>query len=220
MKLLQIDGNEIEINPQSELAKAHFADPKNYAEVIAEEFSHNPFKGYLKPDSVVLDIGANIGLFALHVMPFCARIVCIEPTPEHMRIQKELLGEYFNYDGDQSALNSFNGTALFRKEPVNTTMNSLTSGGDGIYVCCSTLLQFCELYTLTSVDFCKIDIEGGEFAAITIVRVNEVKGIIKAFWLETHPRDMQSMNHFKVIFEACGYEVELIDFNGTVFAWK
>lgn len=226
IKLKQIDGNEIEIIPQSDQAKAHFADANNYAMVVIDEFSHEPFKGYIKPDSVILDIGANIGLFALHVMPYVKEIVCVEPTPEHMEIQGNLFWHNWHnirngkFHHEQSALNSYTGTARFRKEPVNTTMNSLSDRLDSFEVNCITLFDLCEKYKLDSVDFCKIDIEGSEFKAITIDRVQEVSHIIKAFWLETHPRNLESMTHFKYIFEQCGYKVELIDFNGTVYATK
>lgn len=221
MKIKQIDGGEIELNLESEQAKAHFANPANYGKVIIDEFSSEPFKGYVKPNSVILDIGANVGLFALHVIPYVAKIICVEPTPEHIEILQDLLTEQTPVIiCEQSALNNFTGTALFRSDPVNTTMNGLTTRSDGFEVSCITLFDLCIKYDLSHVDLCKIDIEGGEFAAVTIETVAAARHIIKAYSIETHPASRENQEHFVKIFQACGYKTKLVDYNGGVYAYR
>ena len=78
MKLTQINGNDYEIELTG-IVKEHFDKPENYAEVVVNEFNANPFEN-IKPDSVILDIGANIGLFALHVMPHAKKMICVADT--------------------------------------------------------------------------------------------------------------------------------------------
>lgn len=228
MKL--INGERLELK-LSNRAHEHFANPNNYTDAIIDEFEHDPYKNIItKHDKVTLDIGANIGLFALHVSPFAEKIICVEPTPGHMAIQKELIEmnvatakpgkEMAAILHEQSALNSYTGKARFREEPVNFTMNTLSDRPDAYEVECISLFDLCRKYKLEKVDVCKVDIEGSEFSAITYVMVFLVKDIIKKFILETHPRSRESQDHFKKIFEDCGYKTEYSDFNGTIIAYK
>jgi hypothetical protein len=97
-------------------------------------------------------------------------------------------------------------------------MNIVSDREDSYEVDCITLKDLCEKYGLEKVDLCKVDIEGSEFKAITEQTVGEVKGIVKRFLLETHPRSRESQDHFKNIFEKCGYTVRYFDFNGSILA--
>lgn len=228
----QINGAEIEIPISSPEAKKHFADVNNYSSFIIDEWESLPYSDYIKSDSVILDIGANVGLFALHVLPYAKRIICVEPTPEHMVIQKQLLkGDFMRMQVDnfeprpiysvieheQSALNYYTGKAKFRTEPVNTTMNTLRDAPDSYQVDCITLKDLCDKYGLTSVDFCKIDIEGSEWQALTIERIAEVQDIIKAFFVELHPRTIRSQNEMVLRFAQAGYDTVMVDYNGSIY---
>ena len=215
MKIRQIDGGYIELGLTSKV-KEHFDDPKNYALFIVDEWEGLPYSKYIKPDSIILDIGANIGLFALHVLPYAKRIVCVEPTPQHMEIQKQLLPLT---EHEQSALNVYTGKARFRTEPVNTTMNTLREGSDSYEVDCVTLKDLCSKYGLPVVDFCKIDIEGSEWGALTVERIKEVRGVIKAFFVELHPRTAQAQQEMAARFEAAGYKAEHIEYNGSIYCY-
>lgn len=216
MQLTQINGEEIDINLQSDQAKAHFDNPRNYTAFILDEWKTQPYLGYIKPGSVILDIGANVGLFGLHVLPYAERLICVEPTPEHMIIQMQLL----NAEHEQAALNYYTGKAKFRNEPVNTTMNTLRDAPDSYEVDCITLSDLCKKYNLDKVDFCKIDIEGSEWQALKVERINEVKGIIKSFFVELHPRSAESQNEMAGRFEAAGYKVKHIEYNGSIYCYE
>lgn len=222
MKL--INGNEMQLMITSPECIKHFADERNYTDFIIDEWESLPYTEYIKPDSVILDIGANIGLFALHVMPFAKKIVCVEPTPEHMKIQKSIfvVGEHedIRIQHEQSALNYYTGKARFRTEPVNTTMNTLSDRPDSYEVDCITLKDLCLKYNLDKVDFCKIDIEGSEWKALTIERIKEVKGIIKSFFVELHPRIPDTQSEFKIRFQEAGYNVKLIDYNCSIYCYE
>lgn len=209
----QINGAEIEIPINSPEAKKHFEDVNNYSAFIIDEWESLPYSEYIKPGSVILDIGANVGLFALHVLPYAKRLICVEPTPEHMIIQKQLV----QVEHEQAALNYYTGKAKFRKEPVNTTMNTLRDAPDSYQVDCITLKDLCSKYGLTSVDFCKIDIEGSEWQALTVERISEVKDIIKAFFVELHPRTIHSQNEMVLRFAQAGYDTVMVDYNGSIY---
>lgn len=228
MKIKQIDGKEIVIPLITKEEIDHFDDPKNYTKEILQEWDSEPFKELItQKDKVIIDCGANVGLFAIHVLPFTHKIICVEPTASHMHIQRSLLksacSSMFvrpNIIHEQSALNNYTGKAKFRTEPVNTTMNTLADRPDSYEVDCITLADLCKKYNLYHVDLCKLDIEGSEVQAITVETVLSVSSIIDKYILETHPRTREMQDHFKAIFEQAGYKVDYVDFNGSIIAYK
>lgn len=223
MNIRQIHGDYYPLQMTPKI-QAHFDEPTNYAHFIVAEWQTLPYS-YIKPKSTILDIGANIGLFALHVFPYANKIICVEPTPSHMEIQKEVLQGVFpfecNIQHDQVALHNYTGKVGFHLEGVNSTMNRVNVNNIGsIEVDCITLEDLCKKWKLDHVDFCKIDIEGSEDSAITVETVMPVKDIIKCFSIELHPRTKEMQDKYIAIFEACGYKTEAIDFNGTVTATR
>lgn len=238
MKIKQINGKHQYINIESEQARAHFVDPYNYTDAILDQFEHDIYKDFItENDKIILDIGANVGMFALHVSPWAEKIVCVEPTPEHMKIQKEILinvpavsyaiekEEPFATENpeiinEQAALSDYTGKAKFYWCGINTTMNSLQDRGDRTFdVDTITLKDLCEKHGLTKVDFCKIDIEGSEWQAITKETLQPVFQIINKIWIELHPPEPKSQEVFKNIFESVGYKVDKI-IHDTLFAYK
>lgn len=221
MHITHIDGTQSELDLSNELVKAHFSDPHNYTAEILAEWDSQPFKEFFtKEDKVVLDIGANVGLFALHVIPFAEKIICVEPTPAHMEVQKILLAPFQEkVIHEQTALNSYTGQCEWHIEPVNFTMNTIREG-TGLKVDCITLADLCAKHGLDHVDFAKIDIENSEVLALTEDTVRPVFDIIDKFLTELHPRTREMQDRFKAIFEACGYKVDYYDFNGSIFCHK
>jgi FkbM family methyltransferase len=210
MKL--INGNHLELDLSDPRVSAHFKNPNNYTKEILEEWDSEPFKKFVTPDcKTILDCGANVGLFALHVLPYAEKIVCVEPTPAHMEVQKVLLNGKVIHE--QSALNSYTGKCGWHIEPVNYTMNTIRDQ-TGMEVDCITLHDLCIKHDLKKVDFCKIDIEGSEVLALTEQTVKPVFEIIDRFLIELHPRTREMQDRFKSIFEASGYKVEYYDFKG------
>lgn len=229
-KLTTITGKEIELHITTEHSKWHFDTPQNYTKEILEEWKEQPFKDFIsKEDKIILDIGANVGLFALHVMPYVNRIICVEPTESHNKVFKDLtdpFNEYDDYNGrhkvtlESSALHSYTGTVGYHIESVNFTMNRVNVSGLGIEVPCITLFDLCKKYDLTHIDFCKIDIEGSEDLAITVETVRPVNQIIDKFSIELHPRTLEMQDKYAAIFKDAGYKVERVDFNCSIFAFK
>lgn len=220
IQLKQIDGkyHNIELN---EITQRHFANEYNYTREILSEWESEPFKQFLAgKNNIVLDIGANVGLFAIHILPFVKKIVCLEPTPEHMEVQQLLLQdskkEILHIE---AALHNYTGKTAFHRCGINTTMNSLDyqNRSVGFEVNCLTLLDACKQANLDTVDLCKIDIEGSEVQALTVERIIEARDIVKSYLVELHPRTRVMQDRFKEIFNEAGYEVEYYDFNGSIY---
>lgn len=209
MKL--INGSNLELDLSDPELAEHFNNPYNYTKEIIEQFDHDIYKGIVtEEDKIILDLGANSGLFALHVLPYVKEIYCVEPTPEHMSVQKKLVTGNPKVTHVQAAINSYTGKANFHRCGINTTMNSLhhQNREQGFEVDCYTLADLLRMLSLPHVDLCKIDIEGGEDFAITTDLLKACNGRIKKILIELHPGNRESQDKFKLIFEAAGFNVE------------
>ena len=226
MIMKQINGNHLELDLSDSEVASHFGNPYNYTKEIIEQFDQDIYEGIVtKDDKIILDCGANVGLFCLHVLPYAQKVVCVEPTPEHMSVQKKLVrqglpntktdsgGERFimvpQIIHEESAVNSYTGKVNFHRCGINFTMNSLHhQNRDAAFeVNCYTLADLLDKHNLDHVDLCKIDIEGGEDIAITTDLLKACGNRIKKVFIELHPATTEYQDKFQLIFEAAGFAV-------------
>lgn len=144
------------------------------------------------------------------------KIICVEPTPEHMALQKNLVAQGLKQlkpppivIHEESAVSSYTGKANFHRCGINTTMNSLhhQNREAAFQVNCYTLADLLDKYNLDRVDLAKIDIEGGEDIAITTDLLKACNGRIKKVFIELHPGTTESQDKFTKIFEDAGFTV-------------
>ena len=197
-------------------------------DVILRQFDDGLYNPYIsKTDKVFLDIGSNVGLFALYVSPQASKIICLEPTPEHNEKAVQILKNNhptFIVVIEEGALSDHNGEDLFYRNPRNSTNNSLDARDSTPFpVVCFTLAgiynRFHDIDGIDHVDFCKIDIEGSEWKAITVETLKPVFNVIDKIFIELHPMTKQSQDAMAPIFEAVGYKVERVG-NDTLFCHK
>jgi FkbM family methyltransferase len=174
-------------------------------------------KKVVKPGSVCLDIGANIGSHAL-VMAFAAgpggRVIAVEPHPVvAKRLLKNVqLNGLLNVSVVRAALSDSDGTARFyvpEEDRPNQGISGFTateSATREIQVPTLSGPTFVDRYELTSCDFIKIDVEGYE--AVVLEQLSDL--------IETH--------HPHMIFEyrenhwvRCGKSIE--DALGLLSRW-
>ncbi len=224
ISILSPDGKHRSI-PMSQSMQKHFDIPINHAHTILKQINEGMYSTWFKgkKELVCLDIGANVGLVSLYMLPACKELYCLEPTPSHFALLQELLGDNF---GNCSvhlyphALSGKNEEVIFATG--HSTENKISSadgyGNHKIKVPGITLSSFLVASNAHKdiIDFCKIDIEGGEMMALTAEEIKNVKGKIRCFFVEVHPAYNGGMdeNREELIkrFIDNGYTVELIDF--------
>lgn len=164
-------------------------------------------------ESIVLDLGGNIGLFSLYAAREAprARIFTAEPIPSTFeRLQQHL--RWNALLGRVTALNyGIAGTECDRfiaREAVPLGQKRLLSGPDDntaadTRVSCRTLASLMAEHRLETVDLAKIDIEGSEFEAL-LATPPEILGRIQRIALELHNnttakgyRPDELLNHLK-----------------------
>lgn len=140
-----------------------------------------------KRDLVFLDIGANIGLVSIYAVPYCKRIVAVEPCKETYNRLKDNTRNYPIIETVQAALAPNNGLHEFFVNDINFTASStVNTYGRRIEVVGQTLQSILIQNDLTHVDVCKIDTEGAEGEALNLSQLEAVSAIIKTYYIETH----------------------------------
>lgn len=213
----------------SEEMKSHFDIPINHAHTILDQINSGMYDKWFKgkKDMVCIDFGANVGLVSLYMLPCSKELISVEPTPSHSRLLVELMASAA--PGKNVSIFPF---ALTDKESMvvfatgHATENKITSEegyGNGKMTVEARPLSWFVKYANETVDFCKVDIEGGEMLALTIDELKSVHGKVKTFFVEVHPAYNGGMeeNREELLrrFKEAGYKTEIVDYQ-TIVAYE
>ena len=210
-----IDGNLYTIELNTNELINHFNNSNNCTNEILHQFNElSWYSEYLtEDDKIILDLGGNIGLFALHVTPWAERIITVEPTPSHFDLNTQLTSRFPQIERIQSAISNTTGQMTFYTFPSNTTMNSLINrGGSSFTVDCITIPDLIEKLGLNYVDFIKLDIEGSETIALNDDIIKAFSDKVKKILIEFHEVGGIGYTEQRAIFEQifikCGYDIK------------
>ena len=180
---------------KSEKFLEHHNTPHSKTTAILEQFQ-NGFYSFLEDNQevVMVDLGANIGLFSLYMSSICSEIYSVEPTPSHIEIMKDLLDklQVKNIFPNQVAIHTKNGEEEFQLNSNNSTMNSFLRHGidpgatDSVTVPTTTLADFIKNTVKKRVNFVKMDIEGFENIIVHDPSFEEAIKEIDAIYVEVH----------------------------------
>lgn len=132
--------------------------------------------GRAKHSEIIFDVGANVGIYSLLAAAANphAQIYAFEPTPEvfFALLRNITLNEFGNISSHQSAVGASSGGSFLHycagSDMLNEGMNYVRSDEDesATAVEVVSLDGFCAARSIDHVDLMKIDIEGGEYAAL------------------------------------------------------
>lgn len=192
---------------------------------FSEIYKDNLYGPYLKDkkDLVVVDIGANIGLFTLRVKDIAKTIYSIEPAPEHF----ECLSKMIEFNGIKNvtlinkAISQYNKKSDFYYH-FNKTANSLfpiasEAIASKVEVECIRMDTVFEQYKIDHVDFMKFDAEGIEAEVFGGDAFAKVSDKIDMIFFETHA--WMDRNERQVIgsLEIRGFKVSPIPYESKVW---
>ncbi len=158
-----------------------------------------------------LDIGANIGLVSIYAVPFCKRIVAIEPNPDIFPQLVENTRNYSIIERQRVALAPVNEMVEFFINDINFTASStVNTHGKRVEVEGMTLPRILVTNKLDHVDVCKCDVEGSEGESLSAHELDAVKDIVDCYYVETHNCPHSTWEHKlgKLVenFARCGYQ--------------
>lgn len=135
----------------------------------------------LEKDDVVLDLGANIGMFSCVAAAKAKKVYAFEPTPTTIKLLQQNAALYDNFEIVEYAAAEKEGECCFTINDLDTLDNvadrDIDSGRNSLYaerlnglnmkttqimVKTITLDMFAEKYGVEKIDFIKADIEGAE----------------------------------------------------------
>ena len=148
--------------------------------------------GAIKPDSVVVDVGANIGMFSLYAARSGAHaIYSFEPNRAAFNVLEKNILENdlseivrpYNF-----AISGIPDSVLYlprRSSPYNRAESSVENGSEFDAIPCRSLEYILESNDLDSVDYLKMDVEGAEFD-ILLQASDQVLKRIRRIRMELH----------------------------------
>jgi FkbM family methyltransferase len=158
--------------------------------VIKEVWKHKTYshpKVTIGKDSVVLDVGANIGAFSVFAAKRAKRVFAIEALPQNFKLlQKNLeANDLNNVVCENIALTSKRGKIDFYPGKTNLGGSSMyikTYSGKKTMVEGITLDSFFSRYNIKHIDVMKMDIEGAEYDVLLNTKsLSRIKSIAMEF---------------------------------------
>ena len=152
-------------------------------------------------DDIIVDIGANYGVFSLYSQMFKPKkVYSVEPIKSTFENMKKNLSKYGVFCINK-AISNENGFGKFALTNVNGN-NFLLKNIDGYHpsemideeiVETITIDQLISDYEIPYIDFLKVDCEGGELDLFQTINKNYLKNNIKKIALEYHSMSIRDV---------------------------
>jgi FkbM family methyltransferase len=157
------------------------------------------FSGMVGPNSVIFDVGGNVGFYTLLASVLTGRdgkVYVFEPLPGNLFfLRKHLqLNRINNVTVVEAAVSNLDGPVHFDEGPRGEMAHISEAGR--LRVNSLTLDSLYERGEIPAPDFIKMDIEGAEFNALTGAR---------QLLMETHPAIFLATHGHKVHTDCCGF---------------
>ncbi|MFN2303118.1 MAG: FkbM family methyltransferase [Anaerolineales bacterium] len=169
------------------------------------------FEREVTPDSIVYDIGANVGYFSLLAAVLVGKggqVFAFEPLPRNVAFLRKhvALNRLENVTVIEAAVSGHSGEAAFQFG-ASDSMGHLGEKGD-INVQLISLDDWLTEGKLASPDFIKIDVEGAEYEVVCGAQ-KLLKKYRPILFLDTHQREA---HHATInLLQTLGYQFERLD---------
>lgn len=196
-------------------------------EISGEKFFiDNILSNYLTEKSIIFDVGANIGNFALSINKKnnLSNIYCFEPNPfSYSLLQKNMnpFKNIYTYNIGFGEIESEMEMYIYEHAKdtehasiYKTVMSEFHKAQDiqAINISINTIDSFCENYNITQIDFLKIDTEGYELNVLKGAKNMIETGRINIIQFEFNEMNIASRVFLKDFYEILKkYEIYRID---------
>lgn len=169
-----------------------------------------------KQNAIVLDIGANLGLFSLYAAKYAQQVYALEPSVEHFANFLKMLD--FNQIKNVTPINKalwLENTKLPLFHNKNKTMYSLhqavmDKSSPNEEVDTMTLDALFEKFKIEHVDLLKADIEGSEIEIFSSASFKKVASKIDVVITERHAWSGRNNHQLDEALKNNGFKVETI----------
>jgi FkbM family methyltransferase len=184
---------------------------------------------HLEENDVVVDLGANIGLFTLHALnQGCKKCYSIESHPLTFQYLQKNLNKYNNCVPINVAISHTAGTVYVPKVLHGSPGTRIfeQSKDDYIETPAITFSDLCKSHNINHIDYLKIDIEGSEYRLFKNIDKEFLKSKVRKIAIELHVIENEDSQFILDILTECGfkYTINKKSFSsglyGTLLGWK
>ena len=182
-----------------------------------EEIQTQTILSLVKPDTVMLDIGANIGFYSIRVAQKATsgRVIAFEPDPgNYAMLHKNLaLNNLMNVTTFNIALSDKNDTLRLYKHPFNVGDYRLYDDGDFVEYINVPALRIDDVVDV-QVDLIKIDVQGYEYFVLKGGRnllARDKPIVVSEFWPRGLYNSGANPDDYLTLMQYLGYSVSQID---------
>ena len=207
---------------------------ETHTDIIISQINQGMYNRFFndRRDLVVIDCGANIGLWTIYAHDSCKKIVAVEPAPHNVYILGQLTAGLDNIVCDMSAMSMEDGEIQMNIHS-SPTCNSIIYDTDtslSIPVQTKTIETIMKDHNLEYVDFVKCDIEGAEMLAFSADTLDPVKNKIGSWLIEVHQTDThtgtpwpgnleQNRQSIMQLLRDAGYSTQAL-LHDQIYAWR
>lgn len=160
--------------------------------------------GRIPKDATIIDIGANIGMFAMYaIMNGARRVIAVEPNMESCRVLEETVR--LNRLEDKltllhAAIGAESGQVIYipkKSSPGNVSVKTPTSNPDIFEAIKTIALQdIIDQHQVDEVDILKVDCEGAEYELLPSISDDHLKKV-KEIKMEFHGSETPLRDWFR-----------------------
>lgn len=170
--------------------------------------------GYrVTPGSTVVDIGAHIGTFTVYAARACgaSKVISFEPHPDNYRVLSKNVerNHLRNVTCVNQAVAGNVQRRTLRLDSTESGSHSLVTGSPErtLEVECCTLEEVFRRFSLTKIDYLKVDCEGAEYEILenATAKLSQITRIS----METHTTPHRKAEDLERLLRAHGFEVSL-----------
>jgi len=169
---------------------------------------YDPILINIKGSDIVLDAGANVGIFTLLASKKAKKIIAVEPDPENFSylVKNIYLNGAKNVVSMREALSDYVGKGYLSGKGLSAAL----SQNHGIPVKVTTIDDMLRRLHVTHVDVVKVDIEGAEVKALK----GEFLSKVRELMIEVHGRQ-NNMEVYKIL-KAKGFTIKEWNFSPLI----
>ena len=169
-----------------------------------------------RKDMVVLDVGANVGMFSLFIKPYARKIYAVEPSRRCFECLKENTKDWDNIEIFNVGFANRKDKAMLFGKGDQTPQTMMLEGENKEVINVTTIEDFMNENKIDHVDVMKIDTEGAEYIIFADQSFRNVADKIDFIIGESHFLESMIPEHVLIMLERAGFKAKLLPIENYV----